>query len=216
MAGGDQWNVAMVAPDKGSAYFARVTNVGNGSYYVGFNITVSGRYTVSITLKDDPDALECFNGSTTVPLLGTTSLQNGEKRCHAGTMRMAQIEAARGKEWCPTKAGEIIAGCDVWTFQNPGGLSPRPPMSPYSAWIDSGPTGTDTIQAFGLGISAAIAGYPAFFYLRIRDVYGNWASQKENVSITFTVPEVAQQLTNSTTPTSADAHFAGLLPSFRD
>jgi hypothetical protein len=43
-----------------------------------------------------------------------------------------------------------------------------------------------------------------------RDVYGNWASQKENVTISFDVPEVDQKVSlNSTTPTSAMAHFSG-------
>jgi len=213
LTGGDQWNVAMVAPDKGSVKFGRVTNMGNGTYFVGYNITVSGRYTVSITLKDTPDIVECFapdggTQATTVPLLGGATLSDGERRCHAGRMLANEQNRTLGVTWC-SQEWVTERGCNVWTFQNPTGLAPQAPQSPYSIWIDSGPTGTDTIQAFGWGMSTAIAGYPAFFTLRIRDVYGNWASQKENVSITFTVPEVAQQLTNSTTPISADAEFAG-------
>jgi hypothetical protein len=164
LSGGDQWNVAMVAADKGTVVYARVTNLGNGSYYVGYNITVSARYTVSITLKDTPKEVACFNGAKTVPLVGGATLKNGELRCHVGTLLADYVNSTRGVTWCPPGS----TTCETWTFQRPWGLSPLPPYSPFSVWIDSGPTGTDTVQAFGWGISQAIAGYSAFFHLRIR------------------------------------------------
>eukprot|EP00961_Rhodomonas_salina_P110551 1487444-Rhodomonas_salina.1 len=52
-----------------------------------------------------------------------------------------------------------------------------------SVWIDSGPTEPDGIQAYGTGLSVAQAGYAAMFGLRISDVFGNWASQRENVTV---------------------------------
>jgi hypothetical protein len=164
LSGGDQWTVTMVAADKGNVVYGRVTNLGNGTYYVGYNITISGRYTVSVTLQDTPSEIACFGGATTVPLIGGVTLKGGELQCHSGTLLADMINATKGVTWCPPG----LTTCTSWTFQNPSGLSPLPPHSPFSVWIDSGPTGTDTVQAFGWGMSEAIAGYPAFFHLRIR------------------------------------------------
>jgi len=83
-------------------------------------------------------------------------------------------------------------------------------MSPYSIFVDSGPTAVDSVQAYGMGLSHAIAGFSAFFMLRIQDAFGNFASQDENVTVAFELPEVYQsRKRNSTSPATALAIFAG-------
>ncbi len=79
-----------------------------------------------------------------------------------------------------------------------------------SIFVGTGPLGADTIQSFGNGLVRAIAGFPAVFYLRIRDIFGNWAYTNENISFAFDVPLVDQKLSNNdTTPQTAAARFVG-------
>jgi hypothetical protein len=79
-----------------------------------------------------------------------------------------------------------------------------------SVFVGTGPLGADTIQSFGNGLVRAIAGFPALFYLRIRDIFGNWAYTNENISFAFDVPLVDQKLPNNdTSPQTAAARFVG-------
>lgn len=98
LTGGDQWNVAMVAPDKGSVYFARVTNIGNGSYYVGYNITVSGECAPTPSHTGNSNGLPVFGkmcaGACTLkcaahcaPYREVLSLGNAQGLCGSRVLR---------------------------------------------------------------------------------------------------------------------------------
>lgn len=83
-------------------------------------------------------------------------------------------------------------------------------VSINSIFVGTGPLGVNTIQSFGTGLSRAFTGLPAIFYMRIRDIYGNWAFTNENITFVIDVPFVYQKVTNNdTTPQTAAANFVG-------
>lgn len=141
-----------------------MSNLGNGTYIVYYNLTISGRYDVHITLKWTEDNPCDFPAPVSAGKLGL--LNGGERRCHLATQRTEEIERLKGVEWCPF--GSNASLCTTYTFGHQDGLSPRPPMSPFSVFIDSGPTEINSVQAFGTGLSFAVSGLPAFFMLRIK------------------------------------------------
>lgn len=65
-----------------------------------------------------------------------------------------------------------------------------------------------------MGLSHAIAGFSAFFMLRIQDAFGNFASQDENVTVAFELPEVPSHARGLGAPTQEGGEHP-LLTSFR-
>ena len=220
LVGGDTFVVALVHEHMDGQTYAQVSNNGNGSYYVVYNVTLSGRYTVSITLPSLPQLCDKPRRVLLSPpnAKGQVRQMTG-LRCDLGTDFTVMKNQSDGSvRWC-TPVGTAAAkaageeNCVEYSYQQAAAL-PRqnfiPFGSPFSVWVDSGPITTSSVKAFGTGLSVAIATYPAFFMLRIRDVFGNWASSLENITTGFEMPRISQNMFHdSTTPTSSMAMFAG-------
>eukprot|EP00960_Hanusia_phi_P077356 768681-Hanusia_phi.AAC.10 len=203
LSGGDQYIVALVHTSSDAYFLASIMNSGNGSYIAQYTVTMSGRYSVYVGIKDT--GLGCPN-SQEIRLQSGSSLFGGQKYCNVGVERTDYFAASIGVAWCPT----ANSTCVSYSPSTPNGLSPNHPCSPFSVWVDSGPTRTDLIQAFGTGLRTAVAGYRAFFSIRIKDIYGNWATQREQLRINFEEPLVSQTAArNGTSPNSAKFEFAG-------
>ena len=217
LAGGDQYIVALVHLNQAGQSYGEVSNLGNGTYHVVYNVTLSGRYTLSVTLPSLPGL--CANPrrvSLTSPSIKEQVRQMTGQRCDIGTDFTEMNNQSGGYPilWCTKtaskaaeKAGE--KNCVEYSYRLPG-FPWIPFKSPFSVWVDSGPIGIDSINVFGSGLSVAIAHYPTFFMVRIRDVFGNWASSLENITTAFEMPKVAQSMAaGSTTPTTSATLYAG-------
>ena len=130
LAGGDQYVVVMVSQDARSTRLADVTNLGNGSYLVGYNITASGRYSVSIVMRYGNITYRgqgfCGNPAQ-VRLVDSALFDGGSLWCHVGSERTDFIKQSIGSSWCPPGN----SGCVSYTASTPSGLPPIPPASPY-------------------------------------------------------------------------------------
>lgn len=221
LVGGDQYIVALVHEHQEGQSYAEVSNIGNGSYYVVYNVTLSGRYSLHITLPalpnlcDNPRRVSLTNAGTEKAVRQMTGA-----RCDVGTdftVQRNQSDSRGPVKWCtdiksknPAAAELGEDNCVEYTYQLLLTAPWIPFGSPFSVWVDSGPITTSSVIAFGVGLSMGIAHYPTFFQLRIRDVFGNWASSLENITTGFEVPTVDQNMFHgSTTPTSLAAVFAG-------
>jgi len=227
LTGGDQYIVALVHQHQEGYKYAEVSNLGNGSYFVVFNVTLSGRYSLSITLPAQADCPNPRRVSLSRPG-GKGTRQMSGPRCDLGTaFTVPRNKSAGGREilsnategsgpvhWCTPVSSQAAkeAGeenCVEYTYHLPG-QAWIPFKSPFSVWVDSGPITISSVKAFGTGLSMGIANYPAFFMLRIRDVFGNWATSLENITTGFELPGVAQSMFDgSTTPTSYESLYAG-------
>ena len=233
LSGGDQYVVALVHEHRDNYEYAAVSNLGNGSYNVVYNVTLSGRYTMHITL---PKGIGTDDGGCPNPRRVSldrpgSTVRSGRQltgeRCDIGLAFTIPTNKTSGKiisrnqtngsppiHWC-TPVNSVAAkeageeNCVDYSFQLPD--SPWIQFgSPFSVWVDSGPITTDSVSSFGSGLSVAIANYPTFFMLRIRDVFGNWASSLEDVTMVFDVPKVAQDFADGLpSPTAATLHFVG-------
>jgi hypothetical protein len=225
LSGGDQYIVTLVHEQKEAYSYGEVSNLGNGSYHVSYNVTLSGRYVVHVTLPSSSPT-DCPDPNK-VSLTKTSSRQLTGLRCDIGTAFTIAKNGTDGTifpsnktggigpvRWCtppPSKAA-VEAGeenCVEYSHQTTD-LAWVPFKSPFHVWVDSGQITPASVEAFGSGLSVAIAHYPAFFMLRIRDVFGNWASSQEKITTAFVVPRVDQTMFEGYgTPTSSALIFAG-------
>ena len=130
LVGGDQIVVVFIAESQNRVLLADVSNFGNGSYLVGYNITVSGRYSLNIVMKygTDVTAGEVICSSPIALMLSDQSeFDGGSKWCHVGSERLAYFSETSGKLWCPSQN----IGCTSYSLSTPYGLSPIRPASPY-------------------------------------------------------------------------------------
>ena len=219
LVGGDQYIVALVHIDQVGQSYGEVSNLGNGSYDVVYNVTLSGRYTLSVTVPSLPGL--CPNprrvSLTTPGVEGKEQVRQMQgQRCDLGTDFTVMKNNSDGGppiQWCTktTKPAKMAReeNCVEYSYRQTG-FPWIPYKSPFSVWVDSGQIGVETIKAFGSGLSVAIAHFPTFFMVRIRDVFGNWASSLENITTAFDIPGVDQSMaTGSTTPTIAAVLYAG-------
>jgi hypothetical protein len=130
LVGGDQYLVILVAQSRNSSVLADVTNLGNGSYLVGYNITVSGRYSLNIVMKFGTsnslgEAL-CKNPSA-IYFPDQTLFNGGSLWCHVGSERLSYFAETRGRLWCPLQSTD----CTSYSLTTPNGLPPIRPASPY-------------------------------------------------------------------------------------
>ena len=235
LTGGDKFIATLVHEQQEGQTYGAISNLYNGTYYVVYNVTLSGRYALSVTLPSSPKlcanprrvlltneavqaAFEAAQAGQTPAKAGRSSStkqvrQLAGERCDVGT-EFTVFKNFTG-QWCtpieisnPAAAQLGEQNCVESQYAAPG--IPLMYGSPFSVWVDSGTITIDTVKAFGHGLSVAIAHYPSFFLMRIKDVFGNWASSLENITTGFEMPHVDQSMfRGSTTPTTSFSTFAG-------
>ena len=132
LVGGDQYIIILIAESQNSVILGDVTNLGNGSYLVGYNITASGRYSMNVvmrygTAKDwETGGVSCTSPQV-VLLPDNSALESGTTWCHVGSERESYFEETSGTLWCPPQS----SNCIPYSVSAPKGLPPIRPASPY-------------------------------------------------------------------------------------